>query len=98
MAITLEDARKLAAEGRLAERMLPPDYPLGHLKKIDIPGKYAKQVVNGAKIPAEALAEDVRETENLRVCLHGEFWGIMKRDGEQLVWKVQIAPEGLMNN
>ena len=92
-AMTLEEARELAEEGRLAERMLQPDYPLGHLKQAEIPGKYAKQVAAGAKIPAAVLTEEIRETENLRVYLDGQFWGIMHRDGDMLVWKVQIAPE-----
>ena len=92
-AITLEEARELAAEGRLAERMLLPDHPLGHLKKAEIPEKYAKQVAAGAKIPAGALREETGENENLRVYLNGEFWGIMHRDGDMLAWKVQIAPE-----
>ena len=92
-AITLEEARELAAEGRLAERMLLPDHPLGHLKKAEIPEKYAKQVAAGAKIPAGALREETGENENLRVYLSGEFWGIMHRDGDMLAWKVQIAPE-----
>ena len=92
-AITLEEARELADSGRLAERMLPPDAPLGHLRRTDIPGKFAKQVASGAKIPAAGFAEDVPETENLRVYLDGEFWGIMHRENGTLVWNVQIAPE-----
>ncbi len=92
-ALTLDEARKLADEGRLSERMLPPDWPIGHLKRVDIPTGYAKQVAAGAKIPARGLAEDVDEAENLRVYLNGEFWGIMHRDRDMLVWKVQIAPE-----
>ena len=94
-ALTLEDARKLAAEGRLAEKMLAPDAPLGHLRKVEIPGRFAKQVAAGAKIPAEGLAEDIPETENLRVYVNGMFWGIMKREQDMLVWKAQIAPEAV---
>ena len=92
-ALTLEDARRLAAEGRLAERMLAPDAPLGHMRKAEIPGKFAKQVAAGSKIPAKGIAEDAPETENLRVYLDGSFWGIMHREKEMLIWKVQIAPE-----
>ena len=92
-ALTLENARKLAAEGRLAEKMLAPDAPLGHLRKVEIPGRFAKQVAAGAKIPAEGLAEDIPVTENLRVYVNGTFWGIMKREQDMLVWKAQIAPE-----
>lgn len=92
-AMKLDEARELTAEGRLAEKMLPPDYGIRHLRALEIPGKYAKQVRSGAMIPAKEIAEDAPETENLRVYLDGQFWGIMHRHGEQLVWKVQIAPE-----
>ena len=92
-ALTLEDARRLAAEGRLAEKMISPDMPLEHLRKVEIPPRYAKQVAAGAKIPLAAHTAEITEEENARVYLNGEFWGIMKRDGETLVWKAQIAPE-----
>lgn len=93
-ALTLDDARALAAEGKLAERILAPDYPLGHLQMVDVPAKYAKQVAAGAKIPTDFLGEALPpETENLRVYLDGAFWGIVRREGELLVWRAQIAPE-----
>ena len=92
-AITPEEARKLAADSRLTEKMLPPDAPLGHLRRADIPARYAKQVSSGAKIPAAGFAENIPETENLRVYLNGQFWGIMHRESGMLVWNVQIAPE-----
>ena len=92
-ALTLEDARTLAAEGRLKEKMLAPDMPLGHLRQVILPESFAKQAAAGAKIPAVGIAEDVPEAENLRVYLDGKFWGIMHRSGEMLVWKVQIAPD-----
>ena len=91
--ITLEEARALAAEGRLAEKMLPPDWPIQHLRRVDIPVRFAKQTAAGAKIPAAGIAEDAAEEDNLRVYLEGAFWGIMRRDGDDLVWKAQIAPE-----
>ena len=93
--ITLDEARELAAEGKLREKMLPPDYPLGHLKRVDIPQRYAKMVSGGAKIPAEFLRDSVTEEDNLRVYLKDEFWGIMKKEGAVLVWRAQIAPEEL---
>ena len=93
-ALTLDDARALAAEGKLGDRMLMPDYPLGHLQMVDVPARYAKQVAAGAKIPVDFLGEMLpAETENLRVYLDGAFWGIVHRDGDMLVWKAQIAPE-----
>ena len=92
-ALKLDEAKELAGEGRLAERMMPPDAPIGHLRRVELPPKYAKQVAAGAKIPVEIPAVDADETENLRVYLNGVFWGIMRREGDLLVWKAQIAPE-----
>ena len=89
-ALTLEDARELAAEGRLAERMLPPDVGIQHLRRADIPARYAKLAAAGAKIPAEGIAEDAPEMENLRAYLDGEFWGILHRTGDVLAWKAVI--------
>ena len=92
-ALTLEEARQLAAEGQLGEKMLPPDYPLGHMRAENIPEGWAKQVRAGAKIPAGILKEPLPEEENIRVYLNGEFWGIMHREQDALVWRAQIAPE-----
>ena len=93
-ALTLDEARELASEGKLKEKMLAPDWPLEHLERVDIPEKYAKQVAAGAKIPAAILSGKYPdEGENLRLYLDGIFWGIVRRGKDMLVWKVQIAPE-----
>ena len=98
-ALTLDDARKLAAEGRLAEIILPPDYPLKHLRAVDIPDRFRKKTESGAKIPAEFPAdEQPEETENFRVYLEGQFWGIMHREGNMMAWRAQIAPEACRKN
>ena len=91
-ALTLDEARKLAAEGSLSEKILAPDAPLEHLHAVIIPKQYSRQVAAGAKIPSAGFAACVHEGENLRVYLDGQFWGIMQRSGDMLVWKVQIAP------
>ena len=96
-ALTLDEARELAAESRLAEKMLPPDYPIGHIPRMDIPMLFSKQIAAGARIPARAVFRDGAAEPSygsvFRVYLGNEFWGIMQRDGDMLVWKVQIAPE-----
>ena len=89
-ALTPDEARALAAEGRLAERMIAPDAPIRHLRKVEIPGRFAKQAAAGAKIPAAGIAEEADGSENLRVYLDGDFLGIMRRDGEMLVWRAKI--------
>ena len=93
-ALPLEEAKSLAAEGKLAERMLPPDYPLAHMKRIDASPRLGKWVQNGTKLPLDSVAGDIPvEGEAARIYLKGQFWGIVRRSGESLLWQAQIAPE-----
>lgn len=92
-AITLDEARTLAEKGMLAERLLLPDYALGHLPRTDVPERMRKLVANGAKLPLVSGSETMKDGEPVRIYLEGKFWGIAARRGEELVWKAQIVPE-----
>ena len=92
-ALTLDDAKALAGEGKLAGRLLPPDFALQHLPRTDVPAKLRKAVANGAKLPVTPGTEALGEGEPVRVYLNGRFWGIAARREDELVWKAQIAPE-----
>ncbi len=92
-AISPEEAKALAEEGRLAEYLLPPDYALKHLPRTDIPEKLARLVINGAKMPLVPGTETMAEGEPVRIYLKNDFWGIAVRKEQELVWKAQIAPE-----
>ena len=98
-AITLDEARSLAETGDLKGRMLPPDWPLGHLPRTDVPARMRKRVLNGAKIPLERWnGPDLPEDAVTRIYLDGEFWGLAIRKENELVWKAQIAPEETKEN
>ena len=98
-AITLDEARALAEAGTLAERLLPPDWPLGHLPRTDAPARMGKRVINGAKIPMNGLDNpDIGEGQVTRVYLNDQFWGLAERRENELVWKAQIAPEATGEN
>ena len=92
-AISPEEAKALAEEGRLAEYLLPPDYALKHLPRTEIPEKLARLVINGAKMPLVPGTETMAEGEPVRIYLKNDFWGIAARKEQELVWKAQIAPE-----
>ena len=92
--VTLEQAKELADKGRLSELLLPPDYPLAHLPRADMPGKMRKLVINGAKMPLISSAGQLKNGDHVRIYLEGCFWGIAMRQDNELIWKVQIAPEG----
>ena len=93
-AITLEDARSLAERGSLISRMLPPDYPLAHLPRADAQDKLSRKIAAGARLPIRDVRGDLPEAgKPIRLYLRDEFWGIVEQQGEELVWRAQIAPE-----
>lgn len=94
-AVTLDEARELAAQGRLEERLLPTDYAIGHLPRKDVSVKKKKLVENGAKIPIDPGDEKYAESEPVRIYLENRFWGIAVKQENQMIWKALIAPEDI---
>ena len=94
-AMTLEEAAAAAEAGELAQRMIPLDAPLGHMKLARVPGRLARPAQNGAKLPARALDFDAPPApgEAVRVYLSDAFWGIGCLQGDMLVWRAQMPPD-----
>ncbi len=94
-AMTLEEAAAHKEAGTLAAHLLPLDWPIPHMKRVDVPAFLSKQVQNGVKLPACKVkaAADLSEGDVTRVYLNNEFWGMAAREGENLVWRCQIPPE-----
>ena len=87
-AVTLEEAETLAQAGGLADRLLPPDWPLGHLPRYDVPAGLTKQAANGVALP---LTADL-PAGPVRVYAQGRFCGIAAREGTCLAWHMVIPP------
>jgi Pseudouridine synthase len=92
-ALTLEEAERLAQSGRLKEKLLPTDFALGHLPRVDLPARYGKMVANGAKIPLNPDGEIPDEGFPVRVYLEQRFWGIAEQKDGSLQWRALISPE-----
>ena len=93
-ALSLEEAKRLAEEGKLAERMIGMDAALTHLRRMDVPDWMKRKVEAGAALPLDGMpGEKPEEGEPVRICLRGCFWGIGQRRENQLVWRAQIPPE-----
>ena len=94
-AMTLEEAAAYKEEGTLAEHLLALDMPLQHLPRVDAGNRIRKMVENGAKLPLKAVhGDELSEGQVTRVYLNDQFWGMAAREGDMLVWRAQIAPEG----
>lgn len=98
-AMTVEEAAAHKEAGTLADNLLPLDWPIQHIHRVDVPAFLQKQVVNGVKLPVKRVrnAADAAEGQPVRVYLHGQFWGIAAREGDMLVWKCQTPPDAPCN-
>ena len=94
-AMTIEEAEAYAGAGTLAEHLLPLDWPIGHLPRLEAPARLARLVMGGAKLPAARLrgAQELPEGQPARIYLNGTFWGIAAREKDQLLWRAQMPPE-----
>ena len=94
-AMTVEEAQAFRDAGALAEHLLPLDWPIQHILRVDAPEFLHKQVANGVKLPIRRVsgAQEAAEGQPVRVYLRGQFWGIAAREGDMLVWKCQTPPD-----
>ena len=92
-AISPEQAAELAEAGRLGEKLMALDTPLGHLERVDIPEMFIRQVRNGVRIPAEKLVLPEAEGIPFRVYCGHKFRGIARRQDHLLYWAVLFAEE-----
>lgn len=94
-AMTLEEAAAARDAGTLDQQLLPLDWPIQHIRRVDVPPFLQKQVVNGVRLPIAKVrsAQDVAEGQVVRIYLNNEFWGMAERQADMLVWKCQLPPE-----
>jgi len=94
-AMTIEEAEQHRLAGTLAENLLPLDWPIQHIARVDVPAYLSKQVVNGVKLPVKRVtsARETAEGQPVRVYLNDQFWGIAAREEDMLVWKCQTPPD-----
>ena len=92
--VSLDEARELAREGRLAEKLFPMDAPLETIPRIDVPETLEKKVSAGAALPLGRTGEeDLPSGTVTRVYLKGIFRGIAVRKENELVWRAVFGPE-----
>ena len=75
-ALTLQQVDALAAEGRLAEALIPLDAPLGHLPAVRVGERCRHAVLNGNPLRAQWLNAPAPQVEAVRVYLNDTFAGI----------------------
>ena len=93
-ALTLEQARELAGMGELEKQVISMDAPLQHLPRMDASLQLTRKVDAGAKLPLAGMEGlPPGEAGSTRVYLQGRFRGMAVRQGDELVWRMQIPAE-----
>ena len=77
--VTIEEVIQAKEKGELEKLMLPMDYPLQSLRRLDVDERYGTPVKNGAKLPLSLFPEG-EEKEIFRVYLNGTLCGLYCRE------------------
>ena len=98
-AMTVEEAAAYKEADTLQDNLLPLDWPIQHIHRVDVPAFLHKQVVNGVKLHVKRIkaAHEMAEGQVCRVYLHDQFWGIAAREADLLVFKCQTPPDVPVN-
>lgn len=83
-ALTLEQVDELCREERLEEALLPMDYPIAHLPRVDVGERCRHAVQNGNPLRPHWL-DAPAPVGPVRVYLEGAFCGICEKDEEGLL-------------
>ena len=77
--VTIEEVIQAKEKGELEKLLLPMDYPLQNMRRLDVDDKYAVPVKNGAKLPLSLMPE-AETNEIFRVYLNGTLCGLYRRE------------------
>ena len=88
-AVTLEEAREASEAGTIRELLLPMDYPIRDLPRLDLPERYWKLGRNGGKLPAGITS--LEEGAFCRVYADGDLLGVAHRQGEAIRFDVGLT-------
>ena len=89
-ATTVEEVEQAAADGALESLLLPLDFPLAALSRLDLPEAYWKMGRNGAKLPA-ALLPGLEEEKRCRIYAAGALLGVGRREQNAIRFDVGLT-------
>ncbi|MBR3018636.1 MAG: tRNA pseudouridine(55) synthase TruB [Clostridia bacterium] len=89
-AVTVEEVQAAKEQGELENLLLPMDFPLQPLPRLDLPERFWKLGRNGGKLPAGIMPE-ARENQPVRVYADGILLGVAHKDGEFIRFDVGLT-------
>jgi tRNA pseudouridine55 synthase len=77
--LTLPEIDRLAEEGKLEDALLPMDYPIGHIPRVDVGPERMHAVKNGNPLKAQWLSGPAPDGP-VRIYIDGIFCGMGEKD------------------
>ena len=87
--VTLEELQAAAVHERLSQMLLPLDYPLSGLRRIDLTGSLLKKALNGVRLPLGCLP--IRIGEEACIYGDGELIGIALGEEDMIRFPVLLT-------
>ena len=88
-AVTLEEFSKAAKDGMGESLLLPMDYPLHDLARIDLAKRYQQMALNGVKLPLDAFP--LKNGQTGRAYIGDELIGICVGADDKLVFRALVT-------
>ncbi|ALS27596.1 tRNA pseudouridine synthase B [Paenibacillus sp. 32O-W] len=97
--LTIEQIEELAAAGTLADRLIPADAAVGHLRRISVGDETAAMASQGRAVPYGRLSENPDDGETVRLyAAGGAFIGLFKgEEAARLLRPVKVFAPGFPN-
>ena len=89
-AYTIEELQAAGANGTLEDLLVTMDAPIQHFPMLEIPENRRKTVLNGLGQPAWLFHQDIPVDTPLRLYLGGEFAGIGRFDGKEVIFQAML--------
>ena len=89
-AVTIEELAAAKEQYKLESLLLPMDYPLQALPRLDLPERFRKLGRNGGKLPA-GIMPGVQDNQSIRVYADGVLLGVAHKAGEMIRFDVGLT-------
>lgn len=89
-AVTIEEVMEAGNQGNIENLLLPMEYPLQPLPRLDLPEQFWKLGRNGGKLPSDVMPE-LEENRHIRVYAENELLGVAHKTQDLIRFDVGLT-------
>ena len=88
--MTIEEVMEAGNQGTIETLLLPMEYPLQPLPRLDLPEQFWKLGKNGGKLPSDLMPE-LEENRHIRVYAEEELLGVAHKTQDLIRFDVGLT-------